>query len=311
MSRGTSASRLQTLGIKFLERGWLSANNTVITGDGPSAVVDTGYASHALQSVQLIQHALDGRTLDLIVNTHLHSDHCGGNAILQSHYPAVATFIPPGHWNAVAQWDTHVLTYAPTGQECQRFAANQRLLAGTTIRLGSFEWEIHAAPGHDPHSVILFQSDHRVLISADALWENGFGVVFPELEGVEAFHEVSQTLDIIEGLAPELVIPGHGPVFTDVEHALKRARTRLAQFESNPDQHLRYALKVLIKYRLLALQQIRFQDLLKWACSTPYLAVHMPDEDESEARALWLRALLSDLERSSALTLQGDMVINC
>jgi hypothetical protein len=33
-----------------------------------------------------------------------------------------------------------------------------------------------------------------VLISADALWENGFGVVFPELEGDDAFAIVAATL---------------------------------------------------------------------------------------------------------------------
>jgi glyoxylase-like metal-dependent hydrolase (beta-lactamase superfamily II) len=46
--------------------------------------------------------------------------------------------------------------------------------------------------GHDPHSVILFEPVSRVLISADALWERGFGVIFPELEGVEAFDEVAR-----------------------------------------------------------------------------------------------------------------------
>ena len=35
---------------------------------------------------------------------------------------------------------------------------------------------------HDPESIVLYQPGLRVLISADALWENGFGVVFPELE---------------------------------------------------------------------------------------------------------------------------------
>jgi hypothetical protein len=40
-----------------------------------------------------------------------------------------------------------------------------------------------------------------VLVSADALWERGFGVVFPELDGVDAFDEVSATLDLIAALA--------------------------------------------------------------------------------------------------------------
>ena len=36
------------------------------------------------------------RPLDLLLNTHLHSDHCGGNAALQARHPGVRTLIPPG-----------------------------------------------------------------------------------------------------------------------------------------------------------------------------------------------------------------------
>ena len=58
-----------------------------------------------------------------------------------------------------------------------------------TARLGGFDWQVISAPGHDPHAVILFNPDTRVLISADALWERGFGVIFPELEGESGFAE--------------------------------------------------------------------------------------------------------------------------
>jgi glyoxylase-like metal-dependent hydrolase (beta-lactamase superfamily II) len=40
-----------------------------------------------------------------------------------------------------------------------------------------------AAPGHDPHMVMLFNRERGILISADALWEHGFGAIFPEIEG--------------------------------------------------------------------------------------------------------------------------------
>ena len=62
------------------------------------------------------------------------------------------------------------------------------------------------APGHDTHSVILFEPVGRLLVSADALWERGFGVVFPELDGEAGFDEVAQTLDVMEALQPLLVI---------------------------------------------------------------------------------------------------------
>lgn len=307
MSTATIAATLSALGIQFLERGWLSANNTVFVGKkGPTAVVDTGYGAHASQTLSLVRHALTGRTLNHIVNTHLHSDHCGGNALLAEHYPYARIWIPPGQWEAVQQWDPVALTYQPTGQECPPFAAHQRLLPGATIELGDWAWEIHAAPGHDPHSVVLFQPDHRCLISADALWENGFGVVFPELEGEQAFDDVSVTLELIRNLRPAVVIPGHGSVFTDVSAALDRAASRLAQFQSNPDAHLRYALKVLIKYRLLEWQQIEFQDLHRWAEVTPYLAAHMPSDNTEN----WLKNLLNDLQRSGALRREGSLILN-
>jgi len=66
--------------IRVLERGWLSSNNILLCGANGIAVVDTGYTTHAAQTLSLIQHTLNGQRLDLIVNTHLHSDHCGGNA---------------------------------------------------------------------------------------------------------------------------------------------------------------------------------------------------------------------------------------
>lgn len=310
MSGDTTAhAALAALGLRFLERGWLSANNCVFVGDGPTAVVDTGYASHAEQTLALIRHALQGRPLEHIANTHLHSDHCGGNAILQAHWPDSTTWVPPGQWDAVQHWDPVALTYEPTGQDCPRFAAQQRLLPGTELTLGAWRWQVHAAPGHDPHSVILYQPDHRTLISADALWQNGFGVVFPELEGIEAFDEVARTIDVIESLQPAVVIPGHGAVFTDVAAAIARARSRLEQFRSQPERHLRYGTKVLVKYRLLEWQRIGFDALLAWARRTPYLSSQMPPDD-GEKQALWLRQLLQELEQSGALEVRGDSIVN-
>lgn len=313
MSDSTPSVRatLDALGLTLLERGWLSANNCVITGNGPAAVVDTGYGSHAPQTLGLVQRALHGRPLDLIVNTHLHSDHCGGNAVLQAHFPVCRTAIPPGQWEAVREWDPVALTYTPTGQECPRFRAERRLLPGTELQLGDWHWQIHAAPGHDPHSIILFQPDHRVLISADALWQNGFGVVFPELEGTDAFDDVGRTIDIIESLRPAMVIPGHGSVFTDIAPAIARARSRLVQFRNHPERHLRYAAKVLVKYRLLEWQRIGFDALLAWVRQTPYLASQMAAHaTDDAAQAHWLQGLLDELEASGAVARQGDAVLN-
>jgi len=117
-------------GVQVFERGWLSSNNILFVGDESCALVDSGYSTHSAQTVELVQSALGTRSLDLLLNTHLHSDHCGGNAALQQVYPALETLIPPGQAALVSVWDAETLTYLPTGQLCPRFTYDGCLLPG-------------------------------------------------------------------------------------------------------------------------------------------------------------------------------------
>jgi glyoxylase-like metal-dependent hydrolase (beta-lactamase superfamily II) len=103
------------------------------------------------------------------------------------------------------------------------------------------------------------------------LWENGFGVVFPELEGADAFSQVAATLDLIERLNPKTIIPGHGRMsFSYAPEVLARARQRLDSFVNNPPRHAHHAAKVLLKFKLLETQRQNFQEFAQWAIETPY-----------------------------------------
>jgi glyoxylase-like metal-dependent hydrolase (beta-lactamase superfamily II) len=297
-------------GVSVFERGWLSSNNILIQGEGGTALIDSGYCTHAQQTLALVNSALHGRPLDLLLNTHLHSDHCGGNAALQARYPALETHIPPGHAEYVQVWDAQALTYTPTGQQCPQFRLDATLQPDTDMQLGDLLWQVHAAPGHDPHSIILFEPASRTLVSADALWERGFGVVFPELDGQGAFDEVAATLDLIEALHPAVVIPGHGAPFADAPAAIGYARQRLAGFVANPAKHMQYAAKVLLKFKLLEAQRMEKSALLAWAQGTPYFAsifsTHFAGATFDEAAGQLVDALV----RSGAASVQGSLVIN-
>lgn len=297
-------------GITVFERGWLSSNNILIQGAHSTALIDSGYCTHAEQTRALLQSALGGRPLDLLVNTHLHSDHCGGNAALQAAYPLLQTRIPPGQAEHVQTWNAYALSYTPTGQSCPQFRFDATLQPGTDMLLGDMVWQVHAAPGHDPHSVILFEPASRTLVSADALWEKGFGVVFPELDGEGAFKEVGDTLDLIEALQPAVVIPGHGTPFTDVTLALAVARKRLQGFMDQPDKHRLYAAKVLLKFKLLEAQVLEREALQSWALGTGYFASLLNSSaGESTAHGA-VDALVQDLVRSGAAALVGSQIYN-
>ena len=298
--------------LTVLERGWLSSNNVLIhaaEGEAGAVLVDSGHMNHAEQTVALVRHALKGGRLDRVVNTHLHSDHCGGNAALQRAF-GVPVIVPPGSADAVREWDAARLTYEPSGQRCERFEVSGTISPGDEFSAGGRRWQVLPAPGHDPDSVMLFDAGSGVLVSADALWEHGFGVVFPEITGEPGFDDVGTVLDAIERLPVRVVIPGHGAPFTGVAAALARARSRLAGFQADPSRHARHAVKVLIKYHMMEEQRQALDPLLRWASQTPMLAALWTrhGSPESDSPAAWAERFVRELASAGALALQGDMV---
>jgi glyoxylase-like metal-dependent hydrolase (beta-lactamase superfamily II) len=295
--------------IRVLERGWLSSNSVLLFDDDDTAtLVDTGYVTHREQTRELVRQALQGRTLTRIVNTHLHSDHCGGNAELQRAFGATI-HIPPGHADAVARWDEDELTFVATGQQCERFAHDGLIEPGSEIRMGGFAWRVHAAPGHDPHSIVLWAPEPGVLISADALWQNGFGVIFPELEGESGFAEQRAVLELIESLAPRFVIPGHGAPFTDVGAALKCAHARLDALSASLERNARHAAKVLVKFYLLEVRKVAMRDLIDHVARARYFRVineryfRMPFGE-------FVRRQVMELVASGVAVMDGDTVLD-
>ena len=145
------------------------------------------------------------------------------------------------------------------------------LSGGDKLTLADLEWQVLGAPGHDAHSLMLFCAREGILISADALWQNGFGVIFPELDGESGFSEERATLDLIATLDARVVIPGHGAVFTDVGAALARARKRLDFLSGNPVRNAEYAVKVLLKFLLLERQRMALDDIPALFASMPII----------------------------------------
>jgi glyoxylase-like metal-dependent hydrolase (beta-lactamase superfamily II) len=145
-------------------------------------------------------------------------------------------------------------------------------------------------------------------MSADALWQNGFGVVFPELLGIDAFDEVGQTLDLIERLNPAVVIPGHGAVFTEIAPALALARSKLAAFAQTPERHARYGAKVLLKFKLLEWGRISKTEFSQWALQVPYVNDLHRRFGQGFDASTWLDMMLAELARSGALEMRDGIL---
>jgi len=243
-------------------RDWLSGNNIVLKDDDGCIVVDSGYGKHVPLTLALIasRMGLDGRPLVKLVNTHCHSDHMGGNAAVRRAY-GCPIVVPQGEVPPIEAWDERRLLLGYAGQRAERFDVDEVLCPDSTHVWGGLEWRMLAAPGHDMGALVFFNPEHGILISGDALWENGYGIVMPPEIDADALPATRATLELIAGLDVKYVVPGHGEPFADVGAALERAMRRTEAFVADPSRAARHALRVLLMFTLLEREQMPLASL--------------------------------------------------
>lgn len=286
--------------MRVFERGWLSANNILFLEGERAALVDSGYVAHADQTVALLRHGLDGRALTRLVNTHGHSDHIGGNARVAAEF-GCAILVPEGYRQVVADWDEERLLLRPTGQRAPRFCAADSIAPGTEIELGGLVWKALAAPGHDMDALVFHCEAQRILISGDALWRDGFGILFDEVLGrADALAAARATLEMIGRLEVDTVIPGHGAPFVDVDDALRRAENRADAFAQAGERMAKNALRALFVFSMLERRTMPLADLPRHLAEVPiYRSLNDRYFRRScEDLAWWL---VQDLVRAGAL----------
>jgi glyoxylase-like metal-dependent hydrolase (beta-lactamase superfamily II) len=294
--------------IRVLERGWLSSNNVLLHGKEGTTMVDSGYGSHVSQTLALVDHALAGRRLVWLVNTHCHSDHMGGNRAVQAKH-GCRTTIPAGEAPLIDAWDEEQLMLGFADQRAERFGYDDTLAPGAEVRVGDLDWQALAAPGHDPHALMFYAPSERILISGDALWEDGFGVVFGALfDDPHALAATRATLDAIARLDVRTVIPGHGAPFDRVVPALERAYSRLEGFERDLARLARHCAKVMLVFALLEKRRMPLAELPGYCASVGMLR-HLNREFLGMAPEAFAEWLVSELERARAIAREGGDLV--
>lgn len=294
--------------IRVIVRDWLNANQIVLLGP-ETVVIDSGYVRDAQRTLELLTApgGLDGRRLDLLANTHCHSDHMGGNALLSSAL-GCAIAVPAGEAPLIAEWDEATLWLDFADQRCERFHAQRAIAPGELCRWGELEWQALAAPGHDMHALMFWCPQERILISGDALWESGFGVLLPGEGCAERLRATRATLDAIAALDARTVIPGHGRPFDEVAVALERAYRRLDALAADETRMARSVLKTMFVFALLDRGTMRLADLPAYLARVPlygeynarYFALSW------EGLAQWL---IDELTLIGAVARHGDYIV--
>jgi glyoxylase-like metal-dependent hydrolase (beta-lactamase superfamily II) len=285
--------------LKVIVRDWLNANQIVLLGRQRTVLVDSGYGRDKAITLTKVGEALAGRPLDWLVNTHCHSDHMGGNAAVRRAYRCRVS-IPRDEAPLIDAWDEQSLWLSYADQRCERFAFDDTIAPGDEFDWGDLHWRAIAAPGHDMAALMFFCEEAGVLISGDALWQNGFGLVLPGPDKDRRLAATRATLETIARLPVRVVIPGHGQPFSEVGPSLERSMQRLAAFERDELRMVRHVLKVMFVFSLMDRRRLGVDELGGYLESVPLYA---------DFNRLYLQLdrtgfadlIVGDLERSGAI----------
>ncbi|MFC5251662.1 MBL fold metallo-hydrolase [Streptomyces nigrescens] len=227
-------------------RPFPDANLLLLHGRQP-ALVDSGFVGHAEDTAAWARaHAGE---IGLVVNTHWHSDHVGGNALLQARGAAIAAGAPEAE--AISRRDPGCCAAEYLDQPVAPYTVDMSLDDGQVLRLGDTDWEVVRTPGHTPGHLALWQPDERLLVAGDALSDYDVGWVNLALDGLDAATTALASLKRMADLAPRVILPSHGPIPADPTAAFDTALRRAQRLVDDPDGAVWYGARRIFAFALM------------------------------------------------------------
>ena len=234
----------------FIERGFLNGNHFVYRSDTP-VLIDTGYISGFEETEKSItQLGVNLPDISLIISTHTHCDHIGGNNRIQQNSGCDIALHKVGKYfiDSRDDWSTWWRYY---NQEAEFFTCTRSLEDGEIITLGPHEFQVLYTPGHASDGIVLYNRQDKILLSSDTLWQTDMAVMTLRVEGSRALFDMQASLHKIENLEVQTVYPGHGKPFYDMPKAIARSKQRIDNFLRNPEAIGDDLLKKIIVYTLM------------------------------------------------------------
>lgn len=151
-----------------------------------------------------------GVTIEKILITHGHIDHCGQAGILAAELgvPIEGPHEDDLFWISQLEEDGH--RYGINGKP---FAPDRWLQDRDTVTVGELTLDVRHCPGHTPGHVVFHHPESKLAIVGDVLFQGSMGRTdFPRGNHQDLIDSITQRLWPMGG--DTAFVPGHGPMST-------------------------------------------------------------------------------------------------
>lgn len=236
--------------IIFFERKFPSANMVLIKDQRP-ILIDTGFGSDAEETEQLIKEAgVSPEELHLIVNTHYHSDHVGGNFHFQKKYDIP---IAAHTWDAdlINSCDPEACSAEWLDQPVEPYRVSVLLSDNDEIHTGSSTLKVLHTPGHTLGHISLYEPEEEILICGDLFHGNDIGWLNMFREGVAPIQRSIESLNRLSKLRIRQAYSGHGSQIENPGASIDAAKKRFEKWLKNREKISWHACKRIFAFTLI------------------------------------------------------------
>ncbi|MDP9454530.1 MAG: MBL fold metallo-hydrolase [Actinomycetota bacterium] len=284
--------------IVFFERPYPSANMVLVRGQNP-ILLDTGYGSDLQETENLLRGAgTPPEALSLIVNSHYHCDHAGGNARLQRDYgiPVAAH-----RWEAalVNGRDREACGVEWLDQPIEPYRVDRPLSDGDELDAGPMVLRVIHTPGHTLGHISLYAPEEETLLLGDAVHGDDVAWLNPFREGVGAALRALETLDRLSALPARRAFSGHGTEVRDLQAAIDRGRRRYEKWLEESEKAYWHACKRIFGYALMIYGGLEEGEVAPYLLRCPWFGDYARHGFGTEPEA-FIDPLVAEMLRSKA-----------
>ncbi len=284
--------------IIFFQRTFPSANMTLIRGAEP-ILIDTGFGSDFPATESLLTEAgIPPQNVGLVVNTHYHSDHVGGNHRLQTQHgkPIAAVYSEAA---LIKNRDPLSCSAEWLRQPIEPYSVDRMLHGGDELSSGTVALEVLHTPGHTLGHLSFYVSDQQILILGDVVHADDVSWINNFREGAGALERMMETLGNLLNIPAKLAVSGHGPVHQQPHEAIRRALDRYERWRKSPERVAWHAMKRIYSYALMLQDGIPREDVPTYLSECPWFIDYARSYFQSSA-ADFVQPFVDEMLRSGA-----------